>query len=350
MTSTQNSRRSRRIGFTLIELLVVVAIISILMGVLLPSLGTAREAARSLTCLSMVRQLAMGQNSYAAGSDNYIPGVWTSGFTKSAAEAEAKWAGNKSSSTPTSSHDWISPSIGEEVGLSPNRAQRTWEIFERLACASAVETNKDLFSGSRPSDFNDFRDVVTNKGEFRQISYLAPSGFHYRNPQALAPGELTPGGGLLNAREAFQSPRSYFPRLERVGAPSAKVAVVDGTRFLDYRNSGRGGVAPTLDFDVDLRPQWYGSFNASSPVFHASREFGRALGNAGGRDVHIRMSMRHPGLRMNAAFFDGHAESIQSTRAWSDPSLWYPRGSVFNQPGDATPEVREAYQVGQAIN
>ncbi|MCC6320908.1 MAG: type II secretion system protein [Phycisphaerales bacterium] len=50
-------------GFTIIELLVVIGIIVLLVGILLPSLGAAREAARSAACLSNQRQIlaAMGQ-------------------------------------------------------------------------------------------------------------------------------------------------------------------------------------------------------------------------------------------------------------------------------------------------
>ncbi|KAA0217496.1 MAG: prepilin-type N-terminal cleavage/methylation domain-containing protein [Leptolyngbya sp. PLA3] len=44
-------------GFTLIELLVVVAIIALLIGILLPALGRARHAGRTLACLSHMKTL-----------------------------------------------------------------------------------------------------------------------------------------------------------------------------------------------------------------------------------------------------------------------------------------------------
>lgn len=67
------SHQSRR-GFTLIELLVVVAIIAVLMAIMLPSLGNARESAKKISCLSNLRQMQIGSLMYADGNNNwYIP-------------------------------------------------------------------------------------------------------------------------------------------------------------------------------------------------------------------------------------------------------------------------------------
>lgn len=60
-------------GFTVIELLVVIGVISVLAGLLLPAVQSAREAARLTQCKNNVKQLALGCLTFEE-SQGHFPG------------------------------------------------------------------------------------------------------------------------------------------------------------------------------------------------------------------------------------------------------------------------------------
>ncbi|MCA9304792.1 MAG: DUF1559 domain-containing protein, partial [Phycisphaerales bacterium] len=83
MPTRVQTREQTRINasgaFTLIELLVVIAIIALLIGILLPALGSARMTARDVLCKSNQKQVALATHTYAADYKGKFPPVLSSG-------------------------------------------------------------------------------------------------------------------------------------------------------------------------------------------------------------------------------------------------------------------------------
>lgn len=83
--------RQRAAAFTLIELLVTIAVIALLIAILLPALGQAREAARDAICRSNMRQIAVMSASYEVDNGVILPSTYTDPHQK---PAKYGWAHN----------------------------------------------------------------------------------------------------------------------------------------------------------------------------------------------------------------------------------------------------------------
>lgn len=114
-----------RRAFTLIELLVVIAIIALLIGILLPVLGSAREAGRFAVCASNQRQILTGMHTFAADHQNILPPAILA-FT----------ATNPTNATPWDDtiHDYLS-GVSDTAALANGTLPRD-QALDLLTCPS----------------------------------------------------------------------------------------------------------------------------------------------------------------------------------------------------------------------
>lgn len=309
-----------RPGFTLIELLVVISIIALLIGLLLPALSNARNAARKAVCLTQQRQAAIGITSYAAEWKDWLAGPNTSGL-----ELFNNGSYGNAPDAPTTSVDWVSPTLAYGIGLPgkqpdeggmPEKKLRM--IYESaFRCPANKELYDGVYAGPDPLDGVPVDELVI-------ASYSSPIAFHIWS------GSLD-GGSRLNEATATNLPvdlQGYRPQLSMIRRPELKASIVDGTRYVDKRSF-------EITFNGIKRQVQGGNFMVAGPSTADSGSNGGdphtlSKGSlnftATEREVIERYAYRHGG-GMNVSFYDGHARFMDEPESRS-AHFWFPSGSL----------------------
>ncbi len=327
-------------AFTLVEALVVISIITILLALLIPSLRKARGYARSVRCGTNQRGFSTGLHTYFSEHDEWIPGRNTSGLSIWMAGTQTCLNSDIMSMSrpylPVQTYDWLSPILSTSSRLPAHRAKRFRLLLEEYRCPSV--SYKALAYADRPDDHVQspddkiFEDEIEANGAFNAVSYLMPAHFQYwgyREPETYLGTCKLPGTNLVYKRfyiKKVPGPTplgrawevtigKYRSKLPKVGNPSEKIAVADGTRYMraeDY-----------LDFDHHYNPSNFGAFSSSGAWWSGSTAYGDQS-PSGGKNIPI--SFRHGG-GIRALFFDGHVSHL-SRKQTHRVDYWYPRGAV----------------------
>jgi prepilin-type N-terminal cleavage/methylation domain-containing protein/prepilin-type processing-associated H-X9-DG protein len=310
---------SRSRAFTLIELLVVIAVIALLVSILLPSLQAAREMARSAVCMTNLNGAGTALHMYTADSQAWLAGPNTSGLHLTRHGGTGKISDQKTAKTaPVQNMDWVSPTMGNSLGLSLHNIERLKGIFNaQLRCPSnQVEYNEQYDFGS-----SDRVDDLTYS------SYSAALGFHVWpsvNPPSRSMGDITDSP----VDYAVNLASNYRPQIDRIGNAQGKVYVMEGARY----HNGKGSVS----FNAALRQVQGGNFMLYGPATplkgdpHYDILPGPEL-----RDWQKKLAWRHD-EHMNVVFFDNHTERLDLSDSLQT-SKYFPSGTYVHQP-DYTPD------------
>ncbi|NOX57669.1 MAG: prepilin-type N-terminal cleavage/methylation domain-containing protein [Planctomycetes bacterium] len=236
--------RCRRLGFTLVELLVVISIIALLISILLPSLSRARKQARSVLCLSNLRQLSHGWHMYAdENNDTSLPGRFAKlpGGTSN----PENWfeIGNGKKYRPR----WVA-TMGKQVGIfaynQPSTSDDRQDYDSKVYACPAVPAWIDernyaygynhQFLGNARKANNSFYNFPVNRSRIRSFAGTVLGG------DCMG----TAGGLPQNQRKAYANSGTDYAEMGNHGW------VLDPPRLLATSDRGTGDVgSPRTSLD-----------------------------------------------------------------------------------------------------
>jgi prepilin-type N-terminal cleavage/methylation domain-containing protein len=252
MTMPRHPARARP-GFTLIELLVVIAIIAILIGLLVPAVQKAREAAARAQCLNNLKQLGVAAHAYHDTYKRFPPALEVAAITPGETYLASAYR------TPGFGPNWaiyLLPYIEQaplyrltnaQNFLATNGADQTWRTVRGttvplLLCPSD--------SGDQTTPF------ALNGGGWARGNYAANAGpgwFHW-----------TVNGGSSANLDSYSAPNSYGGPMG-INWGARLTGIPDGTSNTVLFNEVRVGLNP-----LDRRGVWaMGVAGASVTVANA---------------------------------------------------------------------------------
>jgi len=214
----QPLRQRSHTAFTLVELLVVIAIIGILVGLLLPAVQQAREAARRMSCGNNLKQLSLAVLNYESAHQRFPPGTVIELSTTSTASNLA-WG----------VHGRILPYMEQRNLYSAVNLSQGWEFQQAIH-------RKQVPNFQCPSDIKG--DLVRDPGGGRPHLFPTNYGFNYGVWFVFDPSTNRKGPGSF-APNSFYGTKHFLDGL----ANTLMVAEVKGWTSY-FRNGGTPTATP----------------------------------------------------------------------------------------------------------
>ncbi len=200
-------------GFTLVELLVVIAIIGVLVGLLLPAVQQAREAARRMSCGNNLKQLGLALHNYHDTFSRFPPaGVYKNGQVSAAWSVQARLLPQIEQANLQNLIDW-----NYDYNVQGNVARTR---VPTLLCPS--EVRNELRPDPKPADPNFAHyplNYAVNMGEwmiFNPVQNLGGSGLFSPNGRTRFASILDGTSNTL----AFAEVKAWTPYLRDSGTPN----------------------------------------------------------------------------------------------------------------------------------
>lgn len=203
-------------AFTLIELLVVLSIITLLVALLLPALGHARQTAYQATCLSNLRQIGLAMVVYTQDNDGFYP---SKAIPDRSEISVFNWVGKAGTFGPYASlgadvrhlnrylyGGRLPADAPVEYARCPNDNIGTPEhvIYDRTGTS---------YSGSQNVAYNDLTNIGDNHGSVRMDDLIQPgrlvAGTEH-GAHANVWGAVNPAGMPLGAQRWWHTRENFF--------------------------------------------------------------------------------------------------------------------------------------------
>ena len=162
-----------RTGFTLIELLVVIAIIGVLVGLLLPAVQQAREAARRSACSNKMKQQGLAIHNFADVNPETFPAGWVGEYENGEWHGdEGEGFGFASRMLPFIEENNVYKTINfdQQVSHSSNAAART-TVISTFLCPSDSYGSGDLFNPGAEGSGEDTPDATPGSTQYARSNY-----------------------------------------------------------------------------------------------------------------------------------------------------------------------------------